>query len=102
VRDDRRAGDTTPPAVWFAYTPDHKGEHPQKHLSSFRGTLQADAYAGFDQVYTDGRIEEAANWLSQKWGQLQCELGVTAGRPDDALPLFRDFVEGHNFIGVLR
>jgi len=60
VRDDRPAGDTTPPAVWFAYTPDHKGEHPLKHLSSFRGTLQADAYAGFDQVYADGRIQEAA------------------------------------------
>jgi transposase len=60
VRDDRPAGEETPPAVWFAYTPDHKGEHPQKHLSSFRGTLQADAYAGFDQVYADGRIQEAA------------------------------------------
>lgn len=60
VRDDRPAGDATPPAVWFAYTPDHKGEHPQKHLSRFQGTLQADAYAGFDQVYADGRIQEAA------------------------------------------
>jgi transposase len=60
VRDDRPAGDVTPPAVWFAYTPDHKGEHPLKHLSSFRGTLQADAYTGFDQVYADGRIQEAA------------------------------------------
>jgi transposase len=60
VRDDRPAGDATPPAVWFAYTPDHKGEHPRKHLSSFRGTLQADAYAGFDQVYAGGRIQEAA------------------------------------------
>jgi transposase len=60
VRDDRPAGDATPPAVWFAYTPDHKGEHPQKHLNSFRGTLQADAYAGFNQVYADGRIQEAA------------------------------------------
>jgi transposase len=60
VRDDRPAGDATAPAVWFAYTPDHKGEHPQKHLSSFQGTLQADAYAGFDQVYADGRIQEAA------------------------------------------
>jgi transposase len=29
VRDDRPAGDTTPPAVWFAYSPDRKGEHPQ-------------------------------------------------------------------------
>jgi transposase len=60
VRDDRPAGDATPPAVWFAYTPDHKGEHPQKHLRRFQGTLQADAYAGFDQVYADGRIQEAA------------------------------------------
>jgi len=59
VRDDRPAGDATPPAVWFAYTPDHKGEHPLKHLGSFRGTLQADAYAGFNQVYADGRIQEA-------------------------------------------
>ena len=29
VRDDRPWGDKTPPAVWFAYTPDRKGEHPR-------------------------------------------------------------------------
>ncbi len=28
VRDDRPAGDTASPAVWFAYSPDRKGEHP--------------------------------------------------------------------------
>ncbi len=27
VRDDRPWGDQSPPAVWFAYTPDRKGEH---------------------------------------------------------------------------
>jgi transposase len=32
VRDDRPAGDSTPAAVWFAYSPDRKGEHPQSHL----------------------------------------------------------------------
>src|ERR1700720_410025 len=37
VRDDRPSGDTTPAAVWFAYTPDRKGEHPQAHLSNFTG-----------------------------------------------------------------
>src|SRR5580692_8897183 len=47
VRDDRPWGDSTPPAVWFAYSPDRKGEHPQSHLSTFTGTLQADAYAGY-------------------------------------------------------
>jgi len=62
VRDDRPAGDATPAAVWFAYTPDRKGEHPQAHLRNFRGTLQADAYAGFDRIYEAGRIQEAACW----------------------------------------
>ncbi len=62
VRDDRPAASTIPPAVWFAYTPDRKGEHPQAHLKAFAGTLQADAYAGFNAIYEAGRIREAACW----------------------------------------
>ena len=62
MRDDRPAGDRTAPAVWFAYSPDRKGEHPQRHLADFRGTLQADAYAGFNRLYDSGRIQEAACW----------------------------------------
>jgi len=62
VRDDRPAGDSTPPAVWFAYSPDRKGEHPERHLREFRGLLQADAYAGFNHLYEDGRIQEVACW----------------------------------------
>src|SRR5215471_14553461 len=62
VRDDRPAGDQIPPAVWFCYTPDRKGEHPKEHLKNFRGTLQADGYAGFDQIYEAGQIQEAACW----------------------------------------
>jgi transposase len=60
--DDWPAGDQTPPAVWFAYTPDRKGEHPKAHLSHFTGTLQADGYAGFDQIYEAGCTQEAACW----------------------------------------
>jgi hypothetical protein len=48
--------------VWFAYSPDRKGEHPAQHLEKFRGTLQADAYAGFNQLYENGRIQQAACW----------------------------------------
>lgn len=59
VRDDRPSGDTAPPAVWFAYSPDRKGEHPQQHLSNFHGILQADAYAGFNKLYEGGSIQEA-------------------------------------------
>jgi transposase len=62
VRDDRPAGDTAAPAVWFAYSPDRKGEHPEQHLRQFYGTLQADAYAGFHRLYATGRIQEAACW----------------------------------------
>ena len=48
--------------MWFAYSPDRKGEHPEQHLREFCGTLQADAYAGFNQLYADGSIEQAACW----------------------------------------
>jgi transposase len=62
VRDDRPAGNETPPAVWFAYSPNRKGEHPQSHLKSVKGILQADAFAGFDALYAKGDILEAACW----------------------------------------
>ena len=62
VRDDRPAGYTTPAAVWFAYSPDRKGQHPRAHLKGFAGILQADGYAGFAQLYASGAIQEAACW----------------------------------------
>jgi transposase len=61
VRDDRPAGSAEPPAVFFRYSPDRKGERPRAHLASFTGVLQADAYAGFDRLYGE-RIQEAACW----------------------------------------
>jgi transposase len=74
VRDDRPAGSMAAPAVWFAYSPDRKGEHPERHLRTFRGALQADAYAGFNQLYKeDGRIQEVACWahVRRKFYDLQ-------------------------------
>ena len=62
VRDDRPAGSAAAPAVWFAYSRDRRGEHPQGHLKEFRGTLQADGYAGFNELYESGGIREAACW----------------------------------------
>jgi len=59
VRDSRPAGDAAPAAVWFSYSPDRKGEHPQRHLAKFRGILQADAYSGFNKLYEGGLIQEA-------------------------------------------
>jgi transposase len=62
VRDNRPSGDLSPPAVWFAYSPDRKGIYPQTHLAKFEGVLQADAYAGFNALYEGGKIDEAACW----------------------------------------
>ena len=50
----RRAARSAP-AVWFAYSPDRKSEHPAEHLRNYRGTLQADGYAGFNRLYETGR-----------------------------------------------
>jgi transposase len=62
VRDDRPAGSKEPPAVAFRYAPDRRGARPAEHLKDFSGVLQADAYAGFNELYDSGRIREAACW----------------------------------------
>jgi transposase len=55
VRDDRPFGGPTPPAAIFYYSRDRGGEHPQRHLAGYRGILQADAYAGFNDLYSEAR-----------------------------------------------
>jgi transposase len=75
VRDDRPAANFEPPAAWFLYSPDRKGEHPRHHLKGFRGILQADAYGGWNQLYAGGRVVEAACWAHARrpWWELYCE-----------------------------
>lgn len=60
VRDDRPAGSRAPPAVWYRFSPDRKSVHPQTHLKGFKGILQADAYSGYEPIYADGSVLEAA------------------------------------------
>jgi transposase len=62
VRDGRPCGSDRPPIAAFFYSPDRKGEHPQAHLKSFKGTLHADGYAGFNGVFETGLVTEAACW----------------------------------------
>ena len=40
-----------PPAAVFFYSRDRGGEHPERHLASYAGLMQADAYAGFNRLY---------------------------------------------------
>lgn len=62
VRDDRPWAGTAPPAVFYCYTVDRKGEHPRGHLRDFHGILQADGYAGFGELYRTGGVTEVACW----------------------------------------
>jgi len=62
VRDDLPAGLSQAPAVWFAYSPNRQGIHPQTHLKDYSGILQADAYAGYDAIYAKGNVLEAGCW----------------------------------------
>src|SRR5438067_5255747 len=67
VRDDRPFGGRDPPAAMFYYSRDRGGEHPGRHLASYAGILQADAYGGYNKLYEGDRkpgpIVEAACWV---------------------------------------
>ncbi|WP_415654745.1 IS66 family transposase [Roseateles sp.] len=103
VRDDRPAGDSAPPAVWFRYSADRKGEHPQRHLRDFRGILQADAYGGWNALYDGGHVVEAACWAHARrpWWDLyeQCRddtgLAAQALRHIQALYAVEADLRGH-------
>ena len=66
VRDDRPFAGPDPPAAVFFYSGSRAGEHPKRHLAVYAGILQADAYAGFGDLYDakrkPGPITEAACW----------------------------------------
>ena len=66
VRDDLPFGGRAPPGAIFYYSRDRGGKHPCSHLKNYAGILQADAYAGFNDLYHPARkpgpIIEAACW----------------------------------------
>jgi hypothetical protein len=66
LRDDLPFGGRAPPGAIFYYSPDRGGKHPCSHLKNYAGILQADAYAGFNDLYHPARkpgpIIEAACW----------------------------------------
>jgi transposase len=67
VRDDKPFGGVGPPAAIFYYSRDRRGEHPRAHLMDYAGILQADAYDGYNKLYSPDRkpgpIQEAACWV---------------------------------------
>jgi transposase len=75
VRDEQRSshrygrlwdyiGDRDHPGVVFDYTTTHARDGPAMFLKGFQGYLQADAYGGYDGIYTgsNGTIIEVGCW----------------------------------------
>ena len=60
VRDERPWSGVDPPAAWYRFSSDRKGEHPSNHLATYSGWMHADGYAGFNELYRGGEIREVA------------------------------------------
>jgi len=55
-------GDEANPYTVYDYTPNRKRDGPAHWLAGFTGYLQADAYGGYDGIFTDGKATEVACW----------------------------------------
>lgn len=55
-------GDPFNPYIVYDYTPDRTRAGPASWLRDYRGYLQADAYSGYDGVYSGGQVVEVACW----------------------------------------
>ena len=92
VRDDRPFGGKDPPAALYYASRDRSGEHPERHLKSFVGILQADAYSGYIRLYLADRrprpIVEALCWSHsrRKFFEL-ADIAASARRGKDAAPI---------------
>ena len=76
VRDDRPFAGSDPPAAAFFASPDRTGAHPEAHLATFSGLMQADAYVGFNRLYAPGRKPGA-----YRRGRLLCPMRAETLRP---------------------
>jgi len=50
VVDERPWQGGRPPTAYYRFSPDRRGERPRDHLARFRGTIQADAFSGYEAL----------------------------------------------------
>lgn len=53
-------GDAANPYVVYEFSLTREGKNPSRFLEGFTGYLQADAFSGYDRVYSHGRVIEVA------------------------------------------
>jgi transposase len=55
-------GDARHPYIVYDFTPTRSAQGPLAWLGTWKGFLQADAYAGYDKLYARGDVIEVACW----------------------------------------
>lgn len=60
ARDEKPWASGVPPAVWYQFSTSRGAEHPSQHLAPYEGFAHADAYAGYNDAYRTGRVQELA------------------------------------------
>jgi transposase len=59
-------GDRANPYIVYDYTPDRTRAGPTQWLRGYKGYLQADAYGGYDGIYSRGDVTEVACWAHSR------------------------------------
>lgn len=82
-------GDEGHPHDVFRYSETRRQEHPKEFLKQYEGYLQADAYAGYDKVFAEGKAVEVACWAHARRKFFEAETS-DATRSAAALGFIRE------------
>lgn len=70
--------------IVFDYTPSRERDGPADFLKGYSGYLQADAYSGYDGIYSGGEVIEVACWAHARRKFIEIN-SVDSGAPFTAL-----------------
>lgn len=92
ARDDRPFGGLSPPAALYYASRDRRQEHPERHLKTFTGILQADAYGGYNPLFKVDRdpnpLRQAFCWAhSRRKFFVLADIAANAKRGKNAAPI---------------
>ena len=92
VRDDRPFGGLSPPAAIYYASRDRRQEHPERHLKTFTGIVQADAYGGYNPLFKVDRdpdpLTQALCWAhSRRKFFVLADIAANAKRGKNAAPI---------------
>lgn len=92
VRDDRPFGGQSPPAALYYASRNRRQEHPERHLRSFAGILQVDAYSGYNPLFKvdrdPGPLTQALCWShARRKFFVLADIAANARRRKNAAPI---------------